>query len=79
MGRQEVRVNYELRELMLVGVVRPQDIEADNSISHERIAEMRVFFDGTRAPRLATGTTRTTSTTTWGFGWWCPSLFAGGR
>lgn len=46
MGRQEVLVNYELRELMLVGVVRPQDIEADNSISHERIAEMRVGYGG---------------------------------
>ncbi|MFO1113134.1 MAG: flagellar basal body L-ring protein FlgH [Rhodospirillales bacterium] len=46
MGRQEVRVNFELRELMLVGVVRPQDIEADNSISHERIAEMRVAYGG---------------------------------
>jgi flagellar L-ring protein FlgH len=46
LGRQEVRVNYELRELMLTGVVRQQDIEADNSISHERIAEMRVAYGG---------------------------------
>lgn len=46
LGRQEVRVNYELRELMLLGVVRPQDIEADNSVSHERIAEMRVAYGG---------------------------------
>lgn len=46
MGRQEVRVNYELRELMLTGIVRPQDIEADNSVSHERIAEMRVAYGG---------------------------------
>jgi flagellar L-ring protein precursor FlgH len=46
MGRQELRVNFELRELMLTGVVRPQDIDADNSISDERIAEMRVAYGG---------------------------------
>jgi len=46
LGRQEVRVNYELRQLMLTGLVRPQDIDADNSVSHERIAEMRVAYGG---------------------------------
>lgn len=45
-GRQEVRVNFELRELVLSGVLRQQDIEADNSVSHERIAEMRVAYGG---------------------------------
>lgn len=45
-GRQEIRVNYELRELMITGVIRPQDIEADNSIAHEKIAEMRVAYGG---------------------------------
>ncbi|MBK8174433.1 MAG: flagellar basal body L-ring protein FlgH [Rhodospirillales bacterium] len=45
-GHQEMRVNYEMRELMLTGVVRPQDIDSDNSVSHERIAEMRVAYGG---------------------------------
>lgn len=46
MGRQEIRVNAELRELLVVGVVRPEDIDSDNSITHERIAEMRVAYGG---------------------------------
>ncbi len=45
-GRQEIRVNQEKRELLITGVVRPQDIEADNTVSHERIAEMRVAYGG---------------------------------
>jgi flagellar L-ring protein precursor FlgH len=46
LGRQEMRVDYEMRELMLTGVVRPQDIDADNSIPDEKIAEMRVAYGG---------------------------------
>ncbi len=46
LGRQEIRVNYELRELMLTGVVRPEDIESDNSVDHTKIAEMRVAYGG---------------------------------
>jgi flagellar L-ring protein precursor FlgH len=45
-GSQEVRVNYELRQLKITGIIRPQDIDADNSISHERIAEMRMAYGG---------------------------------
>ncbi|MBF0250342.1 MAG: flagellar basal body L-ring protein FlgH [Alphaproteobacteria bacterium] len=46
MGRQEVVVNSELRELMVTGVVRPGDIESDNTVPHTRIAEMRVAYGG---------------------------------
>jgi flagellar L-ring protein precursor FlgH len=46
MGRQEVRVNSELRELMVTGVVRPSDIDSDNTVSDEKIAELRVAYGG---------------------------------
>jgi flagellar L-ring protein precursor FlgH len=45
-GRQEVRVNFEKRILELAGVIRPQDITIDNTISYEKIAEARVSYGG---------------------------------
>jgi len=45
-GRQEIRVNNELRELVVTGVVRPGDIDSTNTVSHEKIAEMRVVYGG---------------------------------
>jgi len=46
MGRQEMLVNKELREMMVTGVVRPGDIDSDNSVKHTSIAEMRVAYGG---------------------------------
>lgn len=45
-GRQEIRVNFEMREVMVAGIVRPEDITPRNTIPHDKIAELRVAYGG---------------------------------
>ncbi len=45
-GSQELRVNFEIRELLVSGYVRPEDISRQNEITYDKIASARVSYGG---------------------------------
>jgi len=46
LGTQEIKVNTELRQLSVKGIVRRADIGSDNSVDSSKIAELRVSYGG---------------------------------
>jgi flagellar L-ring protein precursor FlgH len=45
-GKQQVGVNFDMRELTIKGIIRPQDIDSTNSIPYNQIAEARIEYGG---------------------------------
>jgi len=45
-GHQEMRVNNEIRDLQITGILRQQDITATNTTTLDKLAEARVSYGG---------------------------------
>jgi len=45
-GSQEVRVNFELRELLVTGFVRAADVSRQNEVTYDKIAQARISYGG---------------------------------
>ena len=45
-GKQEVRVNFEIRELLVSGYIRPTDISRKNEILYDKIAGAQISYGG---------------------------------
>jgi flagellar L-ring protein FlgH len=45
-GKQQVNVNFDQRELTISGIIRPQDISSENTVTYDQIAEARIEYGG---------------------------------
>jgi flagellar L-ring protein precursor FlgH len=45
-GRQEMRVNYDIRDVQISGIIRPTDIDPTNTITYDKIADARISYGG---------------------------------
>jgi len=45
-GRKEVTIDKEKRFIILSGIVRPEDIEFDNTVSSSKVADARIEYTG---------------------------------
>jgi flagellar L-ring protein precursor FlgH len=45
-GKQETLINYEIREIGITGIVRPEDIANDNTVTYDKVAEARITYAG---------------------------------
>ena len=45
-AKQEVRVDFDLRDVSFSGIVRPTDIDATNTIAWNKIADARLSYSG---------------------------------
>ncbi len=58
-GRQAMRINFEIRELVVADIVRVEDIESNNTIDSTKIAQARIAYGGSgqitdvQQPRIA--------------------------
>ena len=66
-GTRLVRVNKELQKITLTGVVRPDDVGADNSVPSNRVADVELQADGKGAVAAKTRRSLLNKITDWLF------------
>ena len=45
-GKKWIGINSERQQIVIRGIIRPQDLASDNSIVSDRVAEMELFVNG---------------------------------